>query len=248
MQSNRPALSFSPFGSKPDPDQLEQTVKTVLAKIYEQRLGQVDWLLEINGAGVEYHSPSFNPCKAGGGVLHQVRCQISLQTKPVQLMPSTLLKVDWSSGNWWSDPSGAMLGNCWAMNASAGYATLRLRQPVRPETFVMQHVPPAISPGQGGSAPHRFRVVGWLAGDKAVGGAEGAAQGKVMEQRVLVEGEYQISGLAVGSDELMRQIQYFPVKQQDQEAVNRVRLEILSNHGKAEYTCLYHMRMYGAPA
>lgn len=34
-------------------------------------LGKVDWLLEINGASVEYNSPSFDPC-TNFGVVDQV--------------------------------------------------------------------------------------------------------------------------------------------------------------------------------
>mmetsp|Transcript_44818 Transcript_44818/g.105098 ORF Transcript_44818/g.105098 Transcript_44818/m.105098 type:complete len:528 (-) Transcript_44818:63-1646(-) len=250
VAANKPTLSFSPFASRPAAEQLEQTVKAVLSKIYEERLGKVDWLLEINGASVEYNSPSFDPC-TNFGVVDQVRCRLAkLQFKQVQLKPSTFLRVDWS---WWSDHSGGVQGNCWAMNGNTGWLTVKLGRAVIPETFVMQHLPPSISLDQGWTAPFRFRIVGWFAGalkDSTKGaGADGEGEAaELMTQRVLVEGEYQISELAVGADELMKQIQYFPVKQQDQSPINRVRLEILSNHGKEEYTCLYHMRLYGTPA
>lgn len=40
-------------------------------------------------------------------------------------------------------------------------------------------------------------------------------------------------------------LQYFPVLHPTSEHYNMVELEILSNHGNPNYTCLYRIRVHG---
>jgi hypothetical protein len=137
---------------------------------------------------------------------------------------------------------------------------------VLPTSFVLQHAPSTISADSAASAPLRFRVRGFEAALPAAG-ETGV---------VLVEGEYKtepagdalMSHLQVPTPKpplrfcagicaasrfaetesfgAVAALQAFPVAAR--EAVRSVRLEVLSNHGKEAFTCLYHMRMHGEAA
>ena len=137
-----------------------------------------------------------------------------------------------------------------------------------PTSFVLQHAPSTISADSAASAPLRFRVRGFEAALPAAG-ETGV---------VLVQGEYKtepagdgdalMSHLQVPTPKpplrfcagicaasrfaetesfgAVAALQAFPVAAR--EAVRSVRLEVLSNHGKEAFTCLYHMRMHGEAA
>ena len=43
-------------------EQIENIVKKSMRKIYERRVGTVDWLLAINNASISRHSETFDYC------------------------------------------------------------------------------------------------------------------------------------------------------------------------------------------
>ncbi|KAJ1492866.1 UNC-like C-terminal-domain-containing protein [Baffinella frigidus] len=217
-------------GGASDSAQLEKVVRGVLGRLYKERIGQVDWLLQINGASVVASSPSLALCSATDA-LCRLRNIVSLQTDP-----TTFLRIESSATWWWSDSSGSMLGNCWAMAGAEGFVQVARAQKMaskkmEPKVFVLQHAPSSISADNATSAPLKFRVRGYE-GATAAAGEEGV---------VLVEGEY--NPHAKGKGELMSHLQTFAVTKRAE--VRSVRLEVLSNHGKEAFTCLYHMRMHG---
>lgn len=113
------------------------------------------------------------------------------------------------------------LGNCWAFEGSQGFVTIRIANPIIPESFSIDHVPASISPDIS-SAPRKFKVIGITVDD--------------ISQEL---GEYEyVIGKGV--------VQNFPVQNNpDNKSFILYRLEILSNHGNQEYTCIYRFRIHG---
>ncbi|CAM9768567.1 unnamed protein product, partial [Discosporangium mesarthrocarpum] len=81
------------------------------------------------------------------------------------------------------------------------------------------------------SAPWEFRVLGWACDPH--GGRE--------QPVVLVEGEYQVGGGARVT-QVFNTLDWGGGKGPE---VGWVTLEVLSNHGEKDYTCLYGFRVHG---
>ncbi|XP_010783482.1 SUN domain-containing protein 1-like, partial [Notothenia coriiceps] len=118
-------------------------------------------------------------------------------------------------------------GNCWAFRGSSGVLVLRLSMSVSPSSFSLEHVPRSLSPsGTSSSAPRDFRVYG-------------------------LQDEEEEEGKLLGSfryDQDGEALQTFPVTEQNGSWFQVVELQVLSNWGNPEYTCLYRFRVHGSPA
>mmetsp|Transcript_15119 Transcript_15119/g.37864 ORF Transcript_15119/g.37864 Transcript_15119/m.37864 type:complete len:635 (+) Transcript_15119:29-1933(+) len=219
---------------------VETAVKTVLRRLHDERVGSVDWTLAMNNAQIVAHSSTYDVCKGQASVLESTHCNMQRWLQPaIQLTPLTVLKAEGIARSTLEDSGATYLGHCWAMAGSKGYLTVKLDRPVSPTALVMEHAPAKISPEAGSSAPRQFRLMGWHgpADDK-----EG--KGSVAGEEELASGSYGIDDSK--SDSVTPHIHRFPVA--SARPVNHVRLEIESNHGNAEYTCLYHFRLHGADA
>jgi len=211
------------------PSKIESSVTESLKNIIKERLSGVDWLLAINGAQITQASASYDSCQGEDG-LNWIKCnaQNSLAT-PVQLNPVTILKPDGITSVLGDDANGLRLGQCWAMGGSNGFVEIQLSRAVTPRAVVIEHAPASISIGGGDSAVKSFRVLGWNSGLKDA------------QQYELTTGEYKLTS---GDDEwLTPHIQTFPVNSTSGREINRVRFEVLSNHGHQQYTCIYHIRL-----
>ena len=98
-----------------------------------------------------------------------------------------------------------------------------------PEQFSLEHIPRSLSPtGRLDSAPKAFAVFGLRTEH---------------DQNPVRLGSYEYD--AVGGPSL----QFFPVEKETLvatvEPFQLVELEITSNHGHPEYTCLYRFRVHG---
>mmetsp|Transcript_11610 Transcript_11610/g.40009 ORF Transcript_11610/g.40009 Transcript_11610/m.40009 type:complete len:506 (-) Transcript_11610:82-1599(-) len=208
-------------------DDLEKQIKHVLRALFQERIGRIDWLLEVNGASITNHSETFPACK-NTSVFSYLKCSTSQQ-----LNPKTFIHSDVAGLSMIDSPS-MMLGNCWAMSGSQGFVEIRLSKLLRVTEAVIQHIPKRISPDIR-SAPRGFRILGSLSGAETEEGSF----------KVLVEGEYEVREDA-SEEELLPHVQTFAVK--NSPLVDTIRYEILSNQGKQEFTCLYHMRLHGEEA
>lgn len=117
-------------------------------------------------------------------------------------------------------------GNCWAFSGAAGVLVLRLAARIRPTSFSLEHLPRALAPtGESlSSAPRDFSVYG-------------------------LEDEAQEGGRLLGSftyDEAGDALQTFGVLE-DRGAFQIIELQVSSNWGHQEYTCLYRFRAHGTP-
>lgn len=116
-------------------------------------------------------------------------------------------------------------GNCWSFAGNKGTLTIQLAAQVFPEYFTLDHIPDALAPhGNASSAPSHFRVLGLDYGN--------APKGHVL-------GNYEFTKLP---------LQTFAVQQNPYEKYFRfIKVEILSNRGNKDYTCLYRFRVHGVP-
>ncbi|XP_074647872.1 uncharacterized protein LOC141903584 [Tubulanus polymorphus] len=115
-------------------------------------------------------------------------------------------------------------GQCWAFAGTHGFLVIKLSAVIRPTAFTMEHIPKSISPsGKIDSAPKVFSVIGLM-------------------------NEYDPNGKILGNytyNENGPQIQTFPVLEPNVDAYPLVELQIHSNHGNEEYTCIYRFRVHG---
>mmetsp|Transcript_42302 Transcript_42302/g.99323 ORF Transcript_42302/g.99323 Transcript_42302/m.99323 type:complete len:583 (-) Transcript_42302:282-2030(-) len=207
--------------------ELEGSIKGVLKAVYEENLGGVDWMLSINGAEIGDHSPSFDPCREKSGMAAMMCHAEQAINKPLQLSAETIIKTDATQGGQMGE-QWTQLGHCWAMSGTRGFVEVRLDRPVEPTGFVVEHAPSRLSIQGGSSAPRKFTVKGWLSGD--------------LEAQTLVEGEYSIA--TAGFNAHIQRFPIIPAQDGAVQQVDRVRVEIESNHGDARFTCLYHLRLY----
>lgn len=125
------------------------------------------------------------------------------------------------------------LAHCWSFAGGAGQLTVRLPFAVRVRSVSIDHVSALASPDMR-SAPREFRVTGALAAPPAdVAAAEA--------HTLLAHGVYQASVHAPA-------VQTFAVDDAAQSAAPPVRfvtLDVQSNHGHDEFTCLYRFRVHG---
>merc|ERR550539_1263415 len=120
---------------------------------------------------------------------------------------------------------GVQPGECWAFKGSTGYIVIKLSDAVVPSRFSMEHISKSMSPsGKIDSAPREFQVFG-LRSEK--------------DNNPVDLGTYEYS-------ETQEPLQYFEVQFPTKESFPYIELDIKSNHGNLNYTCLYRFRVHGA--
>ncbi|XP_075603293.1 SUN domain-containing protein 3-like [Balearica regulorum gibbericeps] len=117
-------------------------------------------------------------------------------------------------------------GNCWPFPGSRGHVLIKLFLPITPRAVTMDHV--------SGSAFHRDSIPS-APKDFAVYGLK---EGR--EEQGTFLGEFTF--LAA-----LNPRQTFQLKNELSGVVKYIRLEVLSNWGHPDYTCLYRFRVHGDP-
>ncbi|XP_055984260.1 SUN domain-containing protein 1 isoform X3 [Sorex fumeus] len=164
--------------------------------------------------------------ESGGGSILSTRCSETYETK-------TALISLFGIPLWYYSQSPRVViqpdiypGNCWAFRGSQGYLVVRLSMTIHPTAFTLEHIPKTLSPtGNITSAPKDFAVYG-------------------------LENEYQEEGSLLGQymyDQDGESLQMFHVLKRPERAFQIVELQIFSNWGHPEYTCLYRFRVHGEP-
>ena len=99
--------------------------------------------------------------------------------------------------------------------------------PMRPTRFSLEHIPRSLSPnGKIDSAPKDFAVFGLT---------------QEFDPKPVELGRFTY-------DNMGEPLQFFDVGNVgDEMSFDFVELNILSNHGNANYTCLYRFRVHGSP-
>lgn len=129
----------------------------------------------------------------------------------------------------WLLSSGAQApGACLPLDGASGWVDVRLRAPIMPTSFTLEHVQNNIAYDIR-SAPRAFSVLGWDARD-----GTGVAERNLTE---LGTGEFDVGSTPA---------QIFALT--GGAAVTHVRLLVASNHGLENYTCVYRLRVHGTLA
>ncbi|KAG7491399.1 hypothetical protein MATL_G00003300 [Megalops atlanticus] len=165
--------------------------------------------------------------ESGGGSILSTRCSETYETK-------TALMSLFGIPLWYFSQSPRVViqpdihpGNCWAFKGSQGYLVIRLSLSVLPSAFSLEHIPKSLSPtGNISSAPRQFSVYGL--------DDENQEEGKLLGQYT-----YQEDG---------ESLQTFPVSEENDQAYQIIEMQVLSNWGHPEYTCLYRFRVHGEPS
>jgi SUN domain-containing protein 1/2 len=121
--------------------------------------------------------------------------------------------------------AGNAPGNCWSFRGSNGYVTIRLGRKIIPTSFSLEHAQKRLLPENNiDSAVKDFMVEGLRNPDET----EGAVLGRFQYE-----------------DDESRPIQTFQVGDPNPGVFGYIRLNIHSNHGNQDYTCVYRFRVHG---
>ncbi|KAI9922779.1 hypothetical protein PsorP6_002435 [Peronosclerospora sorghi] len=153
--------------------------------------------------------------------------------------PSPFFGLSLSSGEipWWISrhngrPETALsetmeIGSCWGIAGSSGRLSVKFAQQIVADSVTIDHIPAQIA-SDFSSAPNDFRIVGIL--------------GHPLRDTVdfIFFGNFSYTRNGPAS-------QTFKLISPQNSAVDGIALEVLTNHGHSEYTCLYRFRVHGQP-
>jgi SUN domain-containing protein 1/2 len=132
----------------------------------------------------------------------------------------------------------AQPGECLALEGDSGFVDVRLRESVRVTAVTLEHVERSIAYDLS-SAPKVVVVTGWN-GTKAP-----PASGEKGSVAAIGMARYRLDARGEAS---ATQTFRFDTAANEPGAVDHVRFEVRSNYGNEAYTCLYRLRVHGAPA
>jgi SUN domain-containing protein 1/2 len=198
--------------------QVEAIVRNALVRYDADKTGMFDFALETSGGSVV-----------------STRCTQSY----VERSGSYTLFNGWLNLGWFSPLAmsttsprnaiqpGVQPGQCWAFKGQEGRLLISLSSPMIPRRFSIEHIPRSLSPtGRIDSAPNGFVVYGLMA---------------EFDKEPTKLGEYDYD--AINGEPL----QIFDIEMTEEKSKNfkLIEVEIKSNHGHPEYTCLYRFRVHG---
>ncbi|XP_035853132.1 SUN domain-containing protein 1-like [Sander lucioperca] len=164
--------------------------------------------------------------ESGGGSVLSTRCSETYETK------AALLSLFGLPLWYFSQSPRAVIqpdvhpGNCWAFRGSTGFLVIRLSMRILPTAFSLEHIPKILAPsGTLHSAPRDFNVYG-------------------------LDDESQEKGKLLGFftyDEDGEALQTYAVTEENDRAFQIIEVQVLSNWGHQEYTCMYRFRVHGTP-
>ncbi|KAF2573385.1 hypothetical protein F2Q70_00006638 [Brassica cretica] len=196
-------------------DELRAYARDMMEKEIEKHaadgLGRVDHALASGGGFVMGHS---EPYLVGRGSSWFATTGRKAHTNAVKML----------------SPSFGEPGQCFALKGSSGYVQIRLRGPIVPEAFTLEHVAKSVAYDRS-SAPKDCVVSGWLQGK----GQESSEETEKVQ--LLTEFTYDLD---------RSNAQTFNVlDSSDFGLVNTIRLDFTSNHGSNSHTCIYRFRVHG---
>ncbi|XP_010423509.1 PREDICTED: protein SAD1/UNC-84 domain protein 1-like [Camelina sativa] len=195
-------------------DELRAYARDIMEKEIEKHaadgLGRVDYAVASGGAFVMQHSDPYLVGKASSWFATSIR---RAHTNSVKML----------------SPSFGEPGQCFALKGSNGFVQIRLRGPIVPEAFTLEHVAKSVAYDRS-SAPKGCRVSGWLQGQES----------SVDEEKIqlLTEFTYDLD---------RSNAQTFNILDSSYSGlVDTVRLDFTSNHGSDSHTCIYRFRVHGS--
>ncbi|XP_064893770.1 SUN domain-containing protein 3 [Columba livia] len=174
---------------------------------------------------IQVPMPDYALKSAGAAVIHS-RTSPSLRNAKAKLFFYSLPLMDYMrSPELILEPENYP-GNCWPFPGSQGHVFIKLPVPVIPRAVTMDHVSGTAFHGESISgAPKDFAVYGF-------------------------KEEHEEQGMFLGQFTFLVPLnpsQTFQLKNELPVVVNYIRLQVLSNWGHPDYTCLYRFRVHGDP-
>ena len=206
-----------------------EDLQAEMDKFAADRTGRADWALYWAGGRVIDHSALWaRPSDVYTRVLSLAKELPGFAGGALTFALGT--KVHHRASQWLLEPTAQgseVPGHCLALRGSTGFVDVRLRSRVRVDAVSIEHIPRAIAYDTR-SAPREFKLTGWL------------LEGREPSGEMCRFGEHTYD-MAPGSSP----IQVFDV---DCQEVDVLRLQLLSNHGHEDFTCIYRLRVHGEPA
>ncbi|NXL68595.1 SUN3 protein, partial [Chordeiles acutipennis] len=164
--------------------------------------------------------------KSSGAAIYRSRTSPSFRTPKAKVFLFSLPLVDYvMSPEVILEPENQP-GNCWPFPGSQGHVFIVLSEPVIPKAVTMDHVlGTTFHEDRTATAPKDFAVYGLKKEDEEQGTFLG-----------------QFTFLAA-----LNPSQTFQLKNELSGSVKYIRLQVLSNWGHPDYTCLYRFRVHGDP-
>ncbi|XP_065510686.1 SUN domain-containing protein 3-like, partial [Caloenas nicobarica] len=162
--------------------------------------------------------------KSAGAAIIRSRTSPTLQTAKAKVFLYSLPVMDYMrSPELILEPENHP-GNCWPFPGSQGHVFIKLSVPVIPRAVTMDHVSGTAFHGESlSSAPKDFAVYGF-------------------------KEEHEEQGTFLGQFTFLAPLnpsQTFQLKNELPGVVNYIRLQVLSNWGHPDHTCLYRFRVHG---
>ena len=227
LRAGTASLAHSPSPSAPS------DMAAALERFAADRTARVDYALASSGGRIVAHSPTHRAALSSSSVVSPLLALFTSRHLP-EVPAEALLDADMS------------VGHCWPMQRQQGGVIIGLRERVRISGLSLQHASVHVLPDGGASMPRAVRVSGVEDEqlDEAVRQVTLGGVWKGAEQvgSVLGRFEYERDG---------SQVQQWPVGAAGAGAGGRgyqyVRLDVLSNYGNSNYTCIYRVRVHGEP-
>ncbi|KAM6280938.1 SUN domain-containing protein 3-like [Porphyrio hochstetteri] len=162
---------------------------------------------------------------SGAAVIHS-KTSPSYRNTKAKVFWNSLLMVDYMRSPEVILEAENHLGNCWAFPGSRASVLIQLSVPVIPRAVTMDHASgSAFHPDSILRAPKDFAVYGLKDGHEG-------------EEEATFLGHFTFMAVLTPS-------QTFQLQNELSEVMTYIRLDVLSNWGHADYTCLYRFRVHG---
>lgn len=204
-------------------DQLEAAMETLVS----DRNDQVDYALEAFGGRIRSASPSFAEEKPNSPNLLS-RLLSSPDHSPTGTQKGAAQIIS----------PGIRPGRCWKMAGSTGYAVISLSRTIIPSSVSLEHISWLVSP-ENATTPKDFRVWGVDIEDLRRRKQQNENIGNISTGPLgVLLGQFTYTPSPPG-----RQMQNF--KLLGDRPYGFIKLEIDSNYGSTDLTCIYRFRVHG---
>ncbi|OWZ18941.1 hypothetical protein PHMEG_0006890 [Phytophthora megakarya] len=257
LQEEKEALSSSADALRgldaTDPGIL-RVIEVAVQAVEIKKTGRVDHAALANGASVIHserdllYQDSLSPIQKFAvslaqllGGLNDAEDDDRFTSPSYRRAPAPILGLLLSSGDnpWWLSrhngrPETALsetmeMGSCWGVAGSSGRLSVKFSQQIVVDSITIDHIPAQIA-SDFSSAPKEFRVLG----------ISGHPLRETVEFIPFGNFSYASNGPASQTFKLTSMLS-------KRSAIDGITLEVLSNHGHPEYTCLYRFRVHGQP-
>ena len=238
-ETNRRIESWrgKPLVSKSDVELEVERALALAASNRSDAANRVDYALFSGGGRVVGHS-ALSPlvARAEGPLTHALK----------SIRGGVHPRADeWVLSGGFNEPNA---GECLALRGDRGHVDVRLREAVFVNAVTVEHVRGDVAYDLS-SAPKVLAVLGWNRTREPPAFSE---KGDVERSAKSLHdfthgGEYLRYELKSSERSSARAAQTFAFHATRARAVDHVRFEVRSNYGNAEYTCLYRLRVHGAP-